>query len=62
MSDLDTELESELESYEAGVADLVSAYEAAEAPYFAAVAASTPVVPQYVASNSSAWVPDADVG
>ena len=62
MSDIDAELESKLKKHEAGVADLVAAYEAAEAPYFAAVAASAPVVPRYVASNSSAWVPSAGMG
>ncbi len=62
MSDIGTELESKLQEHEAGVADLIAAYEAAEVPYFAAVASSTPVVQQFVASNSSAWVPNADMG
>ena len=62
MSDIGTELDSKLQEHEAGVADLVAAYEVAEGPYFAAVTASTPVVQQFVASNSSAWVPNTDMG
>ena len=57
-----SELESQLQDWEAGIADLVAAYEAAEVPYFAAVAATTPVVQQFVSSNSSEWVPSADMG
>ena len=34
MGEVGTELESQLEEHEAGVADLIAAYEAAEAPYF----------------------------
>ena len=62
MSDLGTELEPQLQEHEAGVTDLIAAYEAAEVPYFAAVTATTPVVQQFVASSSSAWVPNADMG
>ncbi|MCY4369922.1 MAG: hypothetical protein OXF41_11050 [bacterium] len=62
MSDVGTELESQLQEHEAGVADLVAAYEAAEVQYFAAVTASAPVVQQFVASNSSGWAPNADIG
>ncbi len=62
MIDTGTELESQLQEHEAGVADLVAAYEAAEVQYFAAVTASTPVVQQFVAANSSGWEPNADMG
>ena len=62
MGEVGTELESQLEEHEAGVADLIAAYEAVEAPYFAAVTATTPVVQQFVASNSSAWEPNANMG
>ncbi len=41
MGDIDVELESQLREHEAGVSDLVAAYEAAEVPYFAAVSATT---------------------
>lgn len=50
----DSELQRSIERHEAGVADLISAYELAESQYFAAVAASTPHIHQVVASNSSA--------
>ena len=62
MSDIDAELESMLQQHEAGVADLVAAYENAERTYFAAVTASAPAILRSVASNSSAWVPSADMG
>ncbi len=62
MGDIGTELEAQLEEHEAGVDDLVAAYEAAEVSYFAAVTATTPVVQQFVASNSSGWVPNVDMG
>ena len=45
--------ESKLKRHEAVVADLIAVYEAVEAPYFAAVEASTPTVPRTVASDSS---------
>ncbi len=53
MSDVGAGLESRLEEHEAGVADLIATYEAAEAPYFAAVTATTPVVQQFVAPFSN---------
>ena len=62
MSDIDAELESTLQHHEAGVADLIAAYETAETTYFAAVTASAPVILRSVASNSSAWAPNADMG
>lgn len=62
MSDLDAELESQLERHEAGVADLIAAYEAAEVTYFESVNASAPVEHPLVTSNSTAWVGNADVG
>lgn len=62
MSEISSELESQLQEREAGVADLVAAYEAAEVSYFAAVTAATPAVQQFVASNSSEWAPNADMG
>lgn len=62
MSDYGAELEAQLEDREAGIADLLATYEAAEVSYFAAVAATTPVVQQFVASNSSEWVSNADMG
>ena len=55
--DGDAELEGWLGEHESGVADLLGAYEAAELPYFAAVAASTPAVQQLVASDSAEPVP-----
>ena len=62
MSDLDSELESQLERHEAGVADLIAAYEAAEVTYFESVNASAPLAHPLIASNSTAWVANADVG
>ncbi len=62
MSDTDSDLAEKLAKHEAGVADLIAAYESVEAPYFAAVIASTPVAQPLYASNSSSWVPDADMG
>lgn len=59
MNDRDAALERRLRQHESGVADLLAAYEAAEVPYFAAVAASPPAVPRLVASGSSKSVPDA---
>jgi len=58
----DRKVKKRVERHEAGVADLIAAYELAEQHYFAAVSASTPHVVERVASNSSAWSPDADVG
>ena len=59
MSTNDPDLEGQLRQHEPGVADLLAAYEAAEVPYFAAVAASPPAVPRLVPSDSSEPVPDA---
>ena len=56
----DAKLEGRLREHEAGVDDLLAAYEAAEVPYFAAAAASTPAVQQLVASDSSEPVPIAE--
>ena len=58
--DGDAEFERRLREHESGVADLLAAYEAAEVPYFAAVAASTPAVQQLVASDSAEPVPIAE--
>jgi len=49
----DPDLQQRVEQYEAGVSDLIAAYELAEEHYFAAVDASTPRVVEIVASNSS---------
>ena len=54
------ELDAKLTEHEAGVADLLAAYEAAEPAYFAAVKAATPHPPRSIASNST-WLPDADL-
>jgi len=62
MSDFDSDRQQKLRDHEAGVADLIAAYESVEAPYFAAVIATTPVVQRMYASNSSSWVPNADMG
>jgi len=62
MSDFDSDLQQKLTHHEAGVADLIAAYESVEAPYFAAVIATTPVAQRMYASNSSSWVPNADMG
>ena len=59
MSDYCAELETQLEERETGIADLLATYEAAEVSYFAAVAATTPVLRQFIASNSSEWVSNA---
>lgn len=55
------ELDMKLTEHEAGVADLLAAYEAAEPAYFAAVKAAAPHPPRSIASNST-WLPDADLG
>ena len=62
MSDTDSELMDQLETHEAGVADLIAAYELAEQQYFAAVHASAPQRPQSISSNSTSWVSDANLG
>ena len=62
MSLTDPDLQQRVEQYEAGVSDLIAAYELAEEQYFAAVDASTPRLVETVASNSSSWVSDADLG
>lgn len=55
------ELEKKLAEHEAGVADILDAYEIAEPAYFTAVEASAPHPPQTIASSST-WLPDADLG
>jgi hypothetical protein len=50
----DIDLEAKLTEHEAGVADLIAAYELAEAPYFAAVVALAPAIQRSFASNTSA--------
>ena len=62
MDDSDRELQRSLDQHEAGVADLIAAYELAEQQYFAAVSASTPYLQQTVTSDSASWRPDANVG
>ena len=62
MSSIDPDLQQRVEQYEAGVSDLIDAYELVEQHYFAAVNVSTPHVAERVASNSSSWVSDADLG
>ena len=54
MADGDSDLQCNLDRHEAGVSDLIAAYELAETQYFAAVNASNPHVHRLVASNSSA--------
>lgn len=53
MTSKDGDLQRRLDEHEAGVSDLIAAYELAETQYFAAVNASIPHVHQLVASNSS---------
>lgn len=53
MSLADPDLQQRVKQYEAGVSDLIAAYELAEQHYFAAVDASTPRLVETVASNSS---------
>lgn len=62
MTDIEAEFESKVQEYEAGVADLLAAYDAAEAPYLAAVSALTPVAHWSYASNSSARMPNVNMG
>ncbi len=62
MSRSDRKLKKRVEKHEAGVSDLIAAYELAEQHYFAAVSASTPSVVERVASNSSAGSPDVNLG
>ena len=62
MSDPDDQLMTQLEEHEAGVSDLIAAYELAEQQYFAAVSGSAPYVEQTIASNSTSWVLDANLG
>lgn len=52
MSDGKCQLLKQLEEHEAGVSDLLAAYELAEPHYFAAVQASAPYVPRETAANS----------
>ncbi|MCY3642078.1 MAG: hypothetical protein OXG41_00735 [Acidimicrobiaceae bacterium] len=62
MTDPNNQLLRQLEEHEAGVSDLIAAYELAERQYFAAVHASAPYVEQTIASNSTSRVADADLG
>ena len=62
MSDSDSELMDQLETHEAGVADLIAAYEFVEQKSFEAVHASAPHIPQPIASNSTSWISDANLG
>lgn len=62
MSDANNELLEQLEEHEAGVSDLIAAYELAELHYFAAVQGSIPYTQQSIASNSTSWVSDANLG
>lgn len=62
MTDPNNQLLRQLEEHEAGVSDLIAAYELAERPYFAAVQASTPYVEQTIASNSTSRAADANLG
>ena len=62
MTDPNDQLLRQLEEHEAGVSDLMAAYELAERQYFAAVHASAPYVKQTIASNSTSRVADADLG
>lgn len=51
-----------LEPTEAGVADLLRAYDNLEGPYFEAVRFSAMPLVRVVTSNSAAWVADVDLG
>lgn len=62
MTDIGTDLAGRLYEHEAGVADLIAAYEIAEPAYFAAVNATAQYIYQPTSSDSAAWVPDADLG
>lgn len=53
MTDVDSDLQHKLTGHEAGIADLIAAYESVEAPYFAAVIATTPAAQPLCASDSS---------
>lgn len=56
------ELAKQLDHHEAGVVDLMKAYEIAAQPYFEAVNASTPLVEPLITSNSAIWASDANLG
>ena len=62
ISDENNKLLEQLEEHEAGISDLIAAYELAEQQYFAAVQGSTPYIQQPIASNSTSWVSDANLG
>ena len=53
MRDPDDRLLRQVDEHEAGVADLIAAYELAERQYFAAVRASSPHFEPTIASNST---------
>ena len=56
------ELASQLDQHEAGVADLLAAYEVSEQAYFAAVNATAQYARRPVASDSTNWILDANLG
>ena len=62
MTDPDSRLLKQVEEHEAGVSDLIAAYELAERQYFAAVQASAPYAGQMIASNSTSRVADFNLG
>lgn len=62
MGDPDDQLLSQLEEHEAGVADLIGAYELAERHYFDAVRASAPSIQRTIATNTARWIADANLG
>lgn len=62
MTGPDKQLMKQLEKHEAGVSDLLAAYDLAESQYFAAVYGSAPHIEPTIASNSTSWVSDANLG
>lgn len=62
MSEPSGDLLKQLEEHEAGVADLIAAYELVERQYFAAARASAFHLQQPVISNSAYWDSDANLG
>lgn len=62
MTDIGSVLAGRLDEHEAGVSDLIAAYEIAEPAYYAAVNATAQYIYQMTSSNSAYWVPDADLG
>ena len=62
MTDPDNQLLKQMEEHEAGVSDLIDAYELAEQQYFAAVHASAPYIEQTISSDTTSRAANANLG